>query len=166
MSVSNNDVRKFIQSLHMYIPDSRDIGPLKIVATPQSETIVKNVESTNSIIARLWNALLDEEKQAVNQRFLNYKKFTLGVHIARDANVANHIIVYAKEYLDILAIAADKTPDEILTIIEKRDDKTQEELDIIQVAFGDKYKREDVSIVLSPSGNALEQIYLELLETV
>lgn len=139
---------------------------MKIVATPQSETIVNNVMSTNSIIANLWNALSDEDKQAVNHRFLNSKKFTLGIHRAYGTNVANRIIVYAKEYLDILAVATDKTPDEILTMIEKRGDKTQEELDIIQVAFGDKYKREGLAIVLSPSGNALEQLYLELLETI
>jgi hypothetical protein len=154
----SNEQSEFIRAVHFRIPDSKDIGLRKIVATPLSEVRTNGLETGSQETIRLWNALSEEDKQAVKARFLNAKGFTLGVHISTVENPANKIIFYAEEYLNHLANASDITPNDVLRIIETRGDKSQEEMDIIQVAFGDKYKADGTE--LSPSGELLEQIYL------
>jgi hypothetical protein len=159
----SNEQSEFIRALHFTIPDAKTIGLKKIVATPLSEVRTNGLETGSQETKRLWNALSAEDKEAVKQRFLKSKGFTLGVYISALENPANSIIFYAEEYLKVLADAADTTPKDILRIIETRGHKTQEELDIIQVAFGDKYKV-DGRMELSPSGEILEETYLTFFQ--
>jgi len=150
---------EFIRFMHIYIGDTTDINKHKIVATPYSEPIYKDGLGTTSKFITLWAALTDEDKDEIRKKIRTFKGYNLGIHISENLRPANRVIIYASEYLEVLAAAAETSPEDILRIIEIEGPKTQEEMDIIQVAFGDKYKTLG-QMDLSPTGEALEQIYL------
>ncbi len=140
------------------------MGPRKIVATPENMSGGRNF---NRIID-LWLSLSPSDKDAVIRTIRDEKGFTLGVYIAaqyglpNSNNTPNNFIVYAKEYLDKLAEAANTSPRVILNIIATRSEKTQIEEDIIQVAFGDEEMYGN-AMRLSPTGRELKDRYLSLL---
>lgn len=149
---------QFIRFMHIYIGDTTNINKHKIVATPYSEPITHGAGTTTKFIT-LWTALTEEDKDEIRKKFRTFKGYNLGVHISELPRPANRLIIYAAEYLEVLATAAKKTPEDILRIIEIEGPKTQEEMDIIQIAFGDKYKTVGHRD-LSPRGEALEERYI------
>ena len=149
---------EFIRFMHIYISNTTDINKHKIVATPDSQTITDGAGPITKFIT-LWTALTEEDKDEIRIRLCTFKGYNLGVHISELPRPANRLIIYATEYLEVLATAAKKTPEDILRIIEIEGPKTQEEMDIIQIAFGDKYKTVGHRD-LSPTGEALEERYI------
>ncbi len=143
---------------HPYISQ---IGPLKPVATPNSGPKPSEFDK----FINLWFNLNPEDKNELNRMYLKGYKFTLDAyisveHIFNMSDIENPIIFYAKEYLDVLAQAAEITTDEILMIIATRSVKTPKEMDIIHIAFGDEYLHGDK---LSEWGTAVKERYLAML---
>ncbi len=161
------EMRAMMVSLatHEYL---RQIGPFKPVATPNSNARMANMETDFSRHIRLWRDLTPEDKNIMNERLLRHKKFSLDAFIAEDhihnpAIIANPIIFYAKEYLDILALASERTTEEILMIIATISKKTPEEMDIIHIAFGDEYLYDRR---LSAWGERVKATYLALVSEI
>jgi hypothetical protein len=153
---------EFIRYLQENISRIKSLGLTKIVATPQSEVIRvpggKGVVNTR--FATLWNDLSAEDRAEVREKVYKAAGYTLGVYISQLDRPANTTIIYAIEYLAVLASLTGRTIHDILIILETATPKTQEEMDIIMVAFGDKYKEEGHQD-LSPTGEILEQQYLD-----
>jgi len=112
-------------------PDIMRLGQKKIVATPESGDEVRQ-------IFNMWQAL-DEDTQN------NFKeKFKLGVFIYKDeAGIipesfsGNLIIFYHVEYLNLLALASDKTIEELLNIFALPQNLGTFNRDLVKIAFGD-----------------------------
>jgi hypothetical protein len=158
------EIRKIMFSLSTHEFLVR-IGSLKPVATPNSTPRMANSETDFSKHIRLWRDLTPEDKNIMNERLLRSKHFSIDAFIAADyidnpAIIANPIIFYAKEYLNLLALASEKTTEEILMIIATISKKTTEENDIINLAFGDEYL---YGHRLSPWGERVKATYLALL---
>ncbi len=141
---------------HPYISQ---IGPLKPVATPNSGV------SDFDRFRVLWFDLSPEDKNELNRISLKAYNFTLDAYISVEHifdmdDIANPIIFYAKEYLDVLARAAEMTTDNILLNIATRGEKTEKEMDIIHIAFGDEYIYGDE---LSEWGKTVKERYIMLL---
>lgn len=130
------------------------LGLCKPVATAPSGPLV-------NIYRNGWLALSDENKEIIYNRLKKAKKFTLGVHISElsPEQIANKIIFYSIEHLDIIADIYGKKTCDILGIIESRGEKTEEEKDIIMIAFGNAIYGNDLT-QLSEMGNINYDIYL------
>ena len=132
------------------------LGPCKPVATAPSGPLV-------NIYMNGWLALSDENKEIIYNRLKKApnKNFTLGVHISElsPEQIANKIIFYSIEHLDIIADIYGKKTCDILGIIESRGKKTEEEKDIIMIAFGNAIYGNDLT-QLSEMGNINYDIYL------
>ena len=139
------------------------ISAKKPVATPNSGTIDPEGKIENDVqkFIRLWTTLTPEDKNVVNSKRMKHNKPRVNAYITpRSPETANEIIIYAEDYLPILASAAERTPEDILRLIASLGEKTQDDMDIIQVAFNDK---EIYGTPLSESGKLLEAKYLSML---
>ncbi len=156
-------IKKFYESQYMPF-----IGPLKPVVTPDSSgKDPKTGLSLPGKFVNLWLNLTPEDKIKINHIFPG---FTLDAYISpeylkrgvalKGGNIANIIIFYAKEYLDILAEAAEMTTGDVLKIIETMPPKTDKEMDIIGIAFGDDYI---FGRPLSETGKTLREKYVSML---
>tara|TARA_B110000971_G_C20026424_1_gene509074 strand:- start:159 stop:698 length:540 start_codon:yes stop_codon:yes gene_type:complete len=120
--------------------DIRRLSKTKIVATPASGAEPR-------IFLSMWLDLSDEDKQSLIKVFYKQHQWTLGIFIYRDAdgNIPecgkgmgiNLMIFYVVEYLNLLAIASDKTPEELLKILSVFDNSNTFNNDLIKIAFGD-----------------------------
>jgi hypothetical protein len=136
--------------------DMQRIGREKPVATPFS----MGGDADFQKFIRLWAALTPEDIVSINDKFRHAKGFTINAHITpSSATTANPIIFYSVEHLGVLARAAEYSVEDVLRLITTRGEKTDDEMDIIQVAFNDKA----YGIPLSESGNLLYAKYISLL---
>jgi hypothetical protein len=146
------------------------IGPNKPVATPRSTTrSEKDKNSEFDKFIKIWTSIPPEEITKLRRLTKVKYNYTINAYIPPDIynsnksyhdHIANSIIFYAEEYLELLAKASDTSLKEILNIIAMRGEKTQKEMDIIEVAFNDYdlYGKE-----LSDSGKELLAEYKSLL---
>ena len=153
---SESDMRIFIRhfNLHEYL---HEIGPNKPVATPNQYSTTEANEFDKFI--HLWKAMSHDDKEELNKQFRKRKGYTLNAYHPHDFG-AHKIIFYAEEYLDLLAQAVNKTRKEVLEILSKTGELPQEEMDIIEVAFGDEHIGKKK---LSNSGKTLLAKYKSLL---
>jgi len=144
------------------------IGPNKPVATPRT-TIGNFKNSDFGKFIKIWTSIPPEEITKLRRLTKGKYNYTINAYIPPDIynsnksyhdHIANYIIFYAEEYLELLAKASDTSLKEILKIIAMRGEKTQKEMDIIEVAFNDYdlYGKE-----LSDSGKKLLAEYKSLL---
>ena len=145
---------EFIRSFNLH-DDMGRIGPLKPVATPKSMPIMDSYETDTAKFLRLWKALRPEDIKMIQAKFKQSKKFTPNAYIHPDPSTVNKIIFYAVEYVALLAAVAKTTTIAILEIIATGGEKTQPEMDIINVAFNDPDK------MLSESGKLLKTKLVE-----
>ena len=133
------------------------IGPKKSVATIRSEGRGAQETQIDRFI-RLWSALNEEDIGLIKGIIKTQKGFTINAFITPDS--ANPIIFYAEEYLGKLAEAAERTTEDILQMLTTRETKSQEDMDVIQIAFNDEELHGDK---LSESGELLKAKYMSLL---
>lgn len=148
------EMTEFIRSVNLH-DDMKKLGAKKPVATPHSGTKVKDRENEIQLFIRLWNELDEQDKVLLKAKFKKGKGFTPNVHITPDEDAANMFIIYAEEYLNILAEAAGRTTQDILTMIASRGGKSEEDMNIINVAFNDEE--------LSEEGQILKSKYMSLI---
>lgn len=129
----------------------------KSVATIQSEGRGAQETQIDKFI-RLWSALNEEDIGILQGIIKTQKGFTINAFITLDS--ANPIIFYAEEYLGKLAEASGRTTKDILQMLTTHETKSQEDMDIIQIAFNDEELHGDK---LSESGELLKAKYMSLL---
>jgi hypothetical protein len=103
----------------------------KIVATPHSGGEPKKLYN-------MWLNLDENSRKCLINIYFKQYGWTLGVFISdKQTRVANIIIFYIVEYLDLLARITDKTLEELLNIFEEVQDENKFNKDLIKIAFGD-----------------------------
>jgi hypothetical protein len=152
----------FLATRHSHIDISR-IGPLKPVATPLTTGVrvvdgVRMDEDDITRCIRRWTALSPEDIKDIQRRTKKGIGFTLNAHIyPAGPDTANRIIFYAEEYLAVLSSVSGIPVEEILHNIATMGKKTEQELAIIHVAFGDDHS------IMSERGMLLKMSYLSRL---
>ena len=149
------------------------LGPKKIVATPNSGEMPR-------IRLDEWLELDEDNKHLITK--ILYPKLIgseLGVFIYRykdgtippkySAGIANIIIYYLDKYLKLLAIASNKTTDELLTIFALVDDSytstNKINGDLIKIAFGDIFGNGyDTRPLDTEQGRTILAKYVELIK--
>jgi hypothetical protein len=107
----------------------------KIVATPHSGGEPRKM-------LNMWLSLDENNRNHLKNIYHKESGWTLDVFVynsdrTSSPHIANIIIFYVVEYLELLAIASDKTPEELLNIfaVVQYDNKFNK--DLIKIAFGD-----------------------------
>lgn len=156
-------------NLRIAIYNHADISRLcdkKIVATPHSG-------AEPSKLHDMWVNLNEDARKFLKGIYHKQYNWTLGVFVYdRDADidftpttqVANIMIFYVEEYLNLLAEASRKTPLELLNILSVVQRENEFNKDLIKIAFGDifgnGYNNEPLK---TEEGELTLAIYLSLL---
>jgi hypothetical protein len=149
----------------------KHLGPKKLVATPNSGQMPR-------YRLNQWLELDEDNKHLITK--ILYPKLTgseLGVFIYRykdgsippknTPGIFNIIIYYLDKYLKLLAIASNKTTDELLTICALVDDSYISTVngDLIKIAFGDIFGNGyDRNPLNTEEGRSILATYLELIK--
>jgi hypothetical protein len=113
--------------------DISRLGKLKIVATTKSPQ-----RTTSKPILDAWN-IMDPNTKAYF-KYINFKQYGWNLGIYEYEGIA---IFYVIEYLNLLAIASNKTSNELLEIFSNHKIDNKIYIDIILIAFGDIFKMTD-----------------------
>ena len=114
------------------------LSKFKIVATPHSGLEM-------STIHELWKKLDENEKDMFKKRFFNKPGETVEIvtYEMSEARQFTSIIFYIVEYLELLAIASEKTIEELLNIFEVSQADNRFNMDLIRIAFGDIFGNDE-----------------------
>ena len=133
--------KSFLRGYHQpnYNKHVSSIGKDQPAAPVYSNSPYRNIPALSIQYNNLQEALEDEDKEQLRNYFRDEVGYTIGVYIPpnlKDPSIKVQPIFYAEEYMKALSQASDKNLNEIFRILSTGGEDTQEQKEIIKIAFG------------------------------